>query len=140
MKGVTHRNPFTEKSSFLTEWVAIAHSDKHKINNVPAIIFGLSLFFMLKTKIITATMIFVNKGAKKGENINMKSTKESLKVDTSEGLLIVESYDDGCAKGVKISVNGDTVALIDVTNDGEIRLLGYKEQCDEPSIYYSVNR
>ena len=66
--------------------------------------------------------------------------KESLKMDTPAGLLIAESYDDGFAKGAKISVNGEIVALIDVIDDGEIRLLGYKEQCDEPSICYSVNR
>jgi len=71
---------------------------------------------------------------------NVENTKEILTVNTSEGLLIAESYDDGCAKGVNIRVNENAVAIIDVTNDGEIRLLGYKEQCDEPSFYYSVNR
>lgn len=70
----------------------------------------------------------------------MENTKESLKVETSAGTLIAKSYDDGCAKGVNIRVNGIAVAIIDVTNDGEIRLLGYKEECDEPSFYYSVNR
>ena len=70
----------------------------------------------------------------------MENMKENLKVGTSIGPLIAEPYDDGSAKGVQISVNGVVAALIDVTEDGEIRLVGYKEYRDEPSLLYSVNR
>ena len=75
----------------------------------------------------------------KGDN-DMENTKDSLEVNTSEGLLTTEPYDDGFAKGLKIAVNGNIAAHVDVTDDGEIRILGYKEYCDEPSMYYSVNR
>lgn len=74
------------------------------------------------------------------KNETSKESREELKIDTSVGSLTAEPYDDGCAKGIKISVNGDIVALIDVTEEEEIRLIGYKENYDEPSLHYSINR
>ena len=74
------------------------------------------------------------------KNETSKESKEELKIDTALGLLAVEPYDEGCAKGVKISLNGNAVALIDVTDEEELRLIGYKEDRDEPSLYYSINR
>lgn len=74
------------------------------------------------------------------KNETSKESREELKIDTALGSLTAEPYDEGCAKGVKISINGNIVALIDVTEEEEIRLVGYKENYDEPSLYYSINR
>ncbi len=74
------------------------------------------------------------------KNETSKESREEIRIDTTLGSLIAKPYDEGCAKGVEISVNGNIVAIIDVTDDEELRLIGYKEDRDEPSLYYSINR
>ena len=74
------------------------------------------------------------------EEVDTQMLPNRLKTDTALGSLVAESYNDGYAKGIKISLNGDIVALVDVTEDEEIRLIGYKGDCDEPSLFYSLNR
>ncbi|SEF89365.1 hypothetical protein [Lachnospira multipara] len=74
------------------------------------------------------------------EEVNTQMSPKRLKTDTALGSLVAESYNDGYAKGIKISLNGNIVALVDVTEDEEIRLIGYKGDCDEPSLFYSINR
>ncbi len=74
------------------------------------------------------------------KEVDTQMSPKRLKTDTALGSLVAESYNDGYAKGIKISLNGDIVALVDVTQDEEIRLIGYKEDCDEPSLFYSLNR
>lgn len=50
-------------------------------------------------------------------------------------------YDDGCAYGIQVLVDGEVVCLIDImTNGGEIRVIPYKEGSDEPVDIISVNR
>lgn len=74
------------------------------------------------------------------KEVDAQMSPKRLKTDTALGSLVAESYNDGYAKGIKISLNGNIVALVDVTEDEEIRLIGYKEDCDEPSLFYSLNR
>ena len=61
-------------------------------------------------------------------------------IETAAGTLIAEPYDDECAKGMKLIIKDEIIGMCDVTEDGEIRLLGYHESSDEPSICYSINR
>jgi hypothetical protein len=74
------------------------------------------------------------------EEVDTQMSPKRLKTDTALGPLVAKSYNDVYAKGIKISLNGDIVALVDVTEDEEIRLIGYKGDCDEPSLFYSLNR
>lgn len=67
-------------------------------------------------------------------------------METSAGKLIIEEYDDGCAKGLTIKLNEKTIALIDVyepvkgETEGEVRVLAYRENSDEPTDCISINR
>lgn len=67
-------------------------------------------------------------------------------VNTDAGLLRVEEYNDGVARGVMISLNDDIVAMVDVLarapgeETGEARVLVYKEGSDEPNTMTTVNR
>lgn len=57
-----------------------------------------------------------------------------MKIETKE-------YDDGCARGVKILVNDEIVAAVDITRpDDEIRIISYKEGSDEPTNIANYNR
>lgn len=56
---------------------------------------------------------------------------------TSAGTITTEFYDDGIAKGVKVMLDGNIVAMLDVyepeenENEGEARVLVYKKEYAE---------
>jgi len=56
---------------------------------------------------------------------------------TSAGTIATEFYDDGIAKGVKVMLDGNIVAMLDVyepaegENEGEARVLVYKKEYAE---------
>lgn len=60
-------------------------------------------------------------------------------VPTALGQLSVRAYDDGCAKGIQIILDGNIVSAVDVLNEkdgvpGEARALVYsKKDIDEPT-------
>ena len=65
--------------------------------------------------------------------------QEIYEINTSFGKLKAQSYDDGCAKGIQICLNGQIISAIDVLNEsggvpGEARALIYaKKDVDEPT-------
>ena len=56
---------------------------------------------------------------------------------TSAGKITTQFYDDGCAKGIQILLDGTIVAMLDVyepregESEGEARVLVYKKEYDE---------
>ena len=76
----------------------------------------------------------------KRANKEVSVCKDGSKIETAAGTLIAQPYDDGCAKGMKLIIKDEIIGMCDVTEDGEIRLLGYHDGSDEPSICYSINR
>jgi len=67
-------------------------------------------------------------------------------VKTSAGSISVCPYDDVCAKGIYIKLDGDIVAMLDVyepqagETEGEARVLVYAHDDDEPTECISLNR
>ena len=67
-------------------------------------------------------------------------------METSAGKLIAEEYDDGCARGLTIKLNGNIIALVDALNpvegemESEVRILAYRGDSDEPTDCISINR
>lgn len=59
-----------------------------------------------------------------------------MKVKTARGTLVASEYNDGIANGIRIELDGETLALIDVYTDGKTypRVLIYDSiNADEPS-------
>lgn len=56
---------------------------------------------------------------------------------TSAGTITTRFYDDGCAKGVQVLLDGNIVAMLDVyepsngETEGEARVLVYKKEYTE---------
>jgi hypothetical protein len=56
---------------------------------------------------------------------------------TSAGTITTRFYDDGCAKGIQIMLDGNIVAMLDVyeptegESEGEVRVLVYKKEYAE---------
>lgn len=74
------------------------------------------------------------------------------RIMTSAGELRVEKYDDGCAKGIKIYLDDEIVANVDVLEnpnenfaDGWVRIINYSlneddEFYDEPYIFVAKDK
>lgn len=63
--------------------------------------------------------------------------KKMRPTETSVGIVTTETYDDGCAKGIKILLDNEIVCMLDVYNaengeaEGEARVLVYKKNYGE---------
>ena len=54
-------------------------------------------------------------------------------MQTSAGVITTQFYDDGCAKGIQVLLDGNIVAMLDVYEEpnGEARVLVYKMEYAE---------
>lgn len=67
-----------------------------------------------------------------------------MKIKTSVGVIKAKSYDDGMAKGIELTLNGDIVCMLDVMEhptEGGTRLIVYSEYYeDEPTYVIDINK
>lgn len=70
------------------------------------------------------------------------NNKNKMEIATQAGLLTAKYYDDGCAEGIQVSLDGEIIAMIDVykEDNAECRVITYKLDQDDPHKIVSVNR
>ena len=67
----------------------------------------------------------------------MSNKRTTYIIESSAGTITTEAYDDGCAKGIKILLDGNIVCMLDVyeakedETEGEARILVYKKEYSE---------
>ena len=67
-----------------------------------------------------------------------------LKYETSAGIIVATTYDDGIAKGLQISLNDEIVCMLDIMKPvagGGTRLIVYADYDeDEPTHIIDINK
>ena len=65
-------------------------------------------------------------------------------METKAGVITTKYYDDGMAKGIEVMLDGDTVCMLDIMEEGEykgVRLIVYSEYDEgEPTHVIDVNK
>lgn len=65
-------------------------------------------------------------------------------METKAGVITTRFYDDGMAKGIEVMLDGETVCMLDIMEEGEYegtRLIVYSEYNeDEPTHIIDVNK
>ena len=86
-----------------------------------------------------------------GKTFNVYRADSCDTIDTSAGKISTQTYDDGCAKGIKVLLDDTIVAMLDVyepkerESEGDARVLVYKKDYSEdeeetPIACVSINR
>jgi hypothetical protein len=67
-----------------------------------------------------------------------------MEIKTSAGVITTRAYDDGCAKGVAVELDGEIVCMLDVMDhptEGGTRLIAYSDYYeDEPTHIIDINK